>query len=59
MKNLLLFFDAIAILLPRYMAGRETASCGSSSRRRSWTSRRPKRWRYMEGVHTGDHSRRF
>lgn len=26
MKNLLLFFDGIAILLPRYMAGRETAA---------------------------------
>jgi hypothetical protein len=52
LKNLLLFFDGIAILLPRYMAGRPAAadpvfagslrsggSCGSSSRRRSWTSR--------------------
>ena len=26
MKNLLLFFDGIAILLPRYMSGRETAA---------------------------------
>jgi hypothetical protein len=26
LKNLLLFFDGIAILLPRYMAGRETAA---------------------------------
>jgi hypothetical protein len=26
MKNLLLFFDGIAILLPRYMAGRESAA---------------------------------
>ena len=26
LKNLLLFFDGLAILLPRYMSGRETAA---------------------------------
>lgn len=56
LKNLLLFFDGIAILLPRYMARRPAAadpvlwgsgvSCGSWSRKRSWTSRSPRRsWR--------------
>jgi hypothetical protein len=55
MKNLLLFFDGIAILLPRYMSGREAAAdpvlagplrekayCGSLSQKPSWTRKSPK-----------------